>query len=199
MNSSTPVPVASRQGSRRGLSIQLRLLVLVAAAAVPPVLFSVVQVREADRQARQNAEQVALQLAQRIATRVDDHVSVVDALLITLTRVVRTDSSGRAFNNQLLTSVSGDVSKIRFLNLTVADSAGHVIGLSNAPRAGMPLTVADRKYFRDAVASRGIGIGEPMIGRVTGQYALGIGRAVLAPDGHVRGIVAASTLSLIHI
>jgi hypothetical protein len=54
--------------------------VLVAAAAVPPVLFSVVQVREADRQARQNAEQVALQLAQRIATRVDDHVSVVDAL-----------------------------------------------------------------------------------------------------------------------
>jgi hypothetical protein len=74
---------------------------------------------------------------------------------------VRTDSSGRAFNNQLLTSVSGDVSKIRFLNLTVADSAGHVIGLSNAPRAGMPLTVADRKYYRDAVASRGIGIGRP--------------------------------------
>ena len=67
------------------------------------MLFSVVQVREADRQARQNAEQVALQLAQRIATRVDDHVSVVDALLITLTHVVRTDSSGRAFNNQLLT------------------------------------------------------------------------------------------------
>ena len=194
MNGSTPVPVASRQSSRRGLSIQLRLLVLVAAAAVPPVLFSVVQVREADRQARQNAEQVALQLAQRIATRVDDHVSVVDALLITLTHVVRTDSSGRAFNNQLLTSVSGDVSKIRFFNLTVADSAGHVIGLSNAPRAGMPLTVADRKYYRDAVASRGIGIGEPMIGRVTGQYALGIGRAVLAPDGHVRGIVAASTM-----
>ena len=185
---------ATRPGSRRGLNIQLRLLVLVAAAALPPVLFSVVQVRGADRQARQTAEQVALELAQRIATRVDDHVSVVDALLITLTRVVRTDSAGQAFNNEMLTSVSRDLSKVRFLNLTVADSLGHVIGLSNALRAGVVLTVADRKYYRDAVASRGIGIGEPMIGRVTGHYSLGIGRAVLAPDGHVRGVVAASTM-----
>ena len=185
---------ATGQRSRRGLSIQLRLLALVAAAALPPVLFSVVQVREADRQARQDVEQIALQLAQRIATRVDDHLSAVDALLITLTRVVRTDRAGEAFNSELLTSVSRDLSKVRFLNLSVADSAGHVIGLSNAPRPGGLLTVADRKYFRDAVASRGIGIGQPMIGRVTGQYSLGIGRAVLAPDGHVRGVVAASTM-----
>ena len=187
-------PAAIRPGARRGLSIQLRLLVLVAAAALPPVLFSIVQVRGADRQARQNAEQVALQLAQRIATRVDDHVSVVDALLTTLTRVVRTDSAGARFNDELLASVSRDLSKSRFLNLSVADSTGRVVGLSNAPSTGPQLPVSDRKYFRDAVASRGLGVGEPMIGRVTGQYALAIGRAVLAPDGHVRGIVAASTM-----
>ena len=187
-------PAAIQPGARRGLSIQLRLLVLVAAAALPPVLFSIVQVRAADRQARQNAEQVALQLAQRIATRVDDHVSVVDALLITLTRVVRTDYAGAAFNDELLASVSRDLSKSRFLNLSVADSTGRMVGLSSTPSTGRELPVSDRKYFRDAVASRGLGIGEPMIGRVTGQYALAIGRAALAPDGHVRGVVAASTM-----
>ena len=194
VNDSGTAPAATRQRWRRWLTIQRRLLVLVAAAALPPVLFSVVQVRGADRQARQNAEQIALQLAQRIATRVDDHVSVVDALLITLTRVVRTDSASRTFNDELLSSVSRDLSRGRFLNLAVADSAGRVIGLSNAPHVGVLLSVADRKYYRDAVASRGIGIGEPMIGRVTGQYSLAIGRAVLAGDGHVRGIVAASTM-----
>ena len=191
---SAPTAIATRQGSRRGLSIQLRLLVLVAAAALPPVLFSVVQVQRADHQARANAEHEALQLARRVATRIDDHVSVVDALLITLTHVVRTDVRGSAFNYDLLSKISHDVSRTRFLNLSVADSAGNVVGLSTAPRPAVPFSVADRKYFREAVASRGIGIGEPMTGRVTHQYAIGIGRAVLAPDGHVRGVVIVSTM-----
>ena len=192
-DSATPEP-ATLSATRRGFSIRMLLLALVVAAALPPVVFSVIQVRRADSQARRNAEQVALQLAQRIATRIDDHVSVVDALLITLSRVVRIDSSERAFNNGFLASVSRDLSKVRFLNLTVADSAGQVVGLSNSPRSGALLSVADRKYFREAVATRGLGIGEPMIGRVNGQYAIGIARAVLAPDGHVRGVVLASTM-----
>ena len=191
---SSPAVIATRQSSRRGLSIQLRLLILVTAAALPPVLFSVVQVRRADQQARARSEREALQLARRVATRIDDHVSVVDALLITLARVVRTDARGSAFNNELLSSVSNDVGRARFLNLSVADSAGNVVGLSSAPRLTAPITVLDRKYFRDAVAARGIGIGEPMTGRVSQQYAIGIGRAVLATDGHVRGVVIASTL-----
>ena len=61
---------------RRGSSFRFRLLALVAAVVLPQTIFSVVQLRRADRQARDNAEKVALQLATRIATRVDDHVSV---------------------------------------------------------------------------------------------------------------------------
>ena len=69
---------------RRGLSIQLRLLLLVIAAALPALLFSVFQARRTSAAERDNAEQRSLQLARRIATRVDDHVNTVDALLVSL-------------------------------------------------------------------------------------------------------------------
>ena len=52
--------------ARRGPSIQLRLVLLVVAAALPALLFSVVQARTASAVERTNAEKRALQLARRI-------------------------------------------------------------------------------------------------------------------------------------
>jgi PAS domain S-box-containing protein len=181
--------------ARRGLSIQLRLLLLVVAAALPPLFFSVYQTRSASQVERGNAEQRALQLARRIATRVDDHVNTVDALLIALSRTVRTDPAGEAANDSLLTSVSRELGATRFLNLSVADAHGRVVGLSNTTAGTRrAYTVADRKYFREALATRGLGIGEPMIGRVSNQYSIALGRAVIGPGGRILGVVAASTL-----
>ena len=190
---SLSVPSATMPGIRRGWSIQLRLLVLVLAAALPPVLFSISQVRAANRHARQHAEEVALQLAQRIATRIDDHVSVIDALLLTLTRAVRTDPGGRAANDALLSSLSRDLGNVRILSLAVVDTLGNPIGHSNSTGSNPPFTTRDRKYFRDAMVSGGLGIGEPMVGRVTGQPSLAMGRAIIGADGVRRGVVAAST------
>ncbi len=179
---------------RRGLSIQLRLVLLVVAAALPALLFSVSQARTTSAVERANAEQRALQLARRIATRVDDHVNTVDALLVSLTRTMRLDPQGEAHNDSLLASVSRDLGT-RFLNLSVATSDGSVVGLSNAAGAAhRHFSVSDRRYFRDAIASRGLGIGEPMIGRISHEYSIALGRAILGPDGKPLGVVAASTL-----
>ena len=179
---------------RRGLSIQLRLVLLVVAAALPAMLFSIFQARTTSVVERDNAEQRALQLARRITTRVDDHVNTVDALLVSLSRSVRVDEAGSAHNDSLLASVSRDLGT-RFLNLSVATSDGWVVGLSNAMGArARRISVSDRRYFRDAIASRGLGIGEPMIGRVSHEYSLAFGRAILGPDGRPIGVVAASTL-----
>jgi len=179
---------------RRGPSIQLRLLLLVVAAALPALLFSVFQARTTSTVERDNAEQRALQLARRIATRVDDHVNTVDALLVSLSRTVRLDAAGAAHNDSLLASVSRDLGT-RFLNLSVATRDGWVVGLSNATGArGRHISVADRRYFTDAIATRGLGIGQPMIGRVSHEYSLALGRAILGPDGKPIGVVAASTL-----
>ncbi|HEX6600750.1 MAG TPA: PAS domain S-box protein [Gemmatimonadaceae bacterium] len=180
--------------SRRGPSIQLRLLLLVIAAALPALLFSVFQARTTSMVERDNAEQRALQLARRIATRVDDHVNTVDALLVSLTRTVRVDEAGEAHNDSLLASVSRDLGT-RFLNLSVATADGWVVGLSNAVGSrGRHISVKDRDYFREALARRGLGIGKPMIGRVSHEYSIALGRAILDRSGKPIGTVAASTL-----
>jgi len=177
----------------RGLSIHQRLLLLVMAAALPALLFSLLQARTASRVERDNAEQAALQLARRIASHVDDHVSTVDALLVALTRAVRPDAAGAAHNDSVLASVSRDLGP-RYLTLSVADAEGRVVGLSGGMVSrGSGFNVRDRKYFREALRTRGLGIGEPMIGRISGEYTLALGRAILAPDGHVMGVVTAST------
>jgi hypothetical protein len=180
--------------ARRGPSIQLRLLALVMAAALPALLFSVFQARTASRVERGDAEQRALQLARRISTRVDDHVNSVDAVLIALSRTVKPQWAARAANDALLASVSRELGA-RFHNLSVADSAGRVVGISNPGDSRTHrVTVSDRKYFREALRSRGLGVGEPMIGRVTGSYALALGRAILGPTGAPIGVITASTL-----
>jgi two-component system cell cycle sensor histidine kinase/response regulator CckA len=84
---------------------------------------------------------------------------------------------------------------VRFHHLSVADSSGRVVGISSAGGSrNRQLTVTDRKYFREALRSRGLGVGEPMIGRVTGSYAIALGRAILGPTGEPIGVIAASTL-----
>ncbi len=196
MHPTFPAPRQKQEQTaiRRGLSIQVRLLILVAAAALTPLLYSTYHTRAASRLERANAEQSALQLARRIATRVDDHVNTVDALLAALTQGVRTDVSAAAHNDAVLAAVSEQLGA-RFLQLSVADSTGRVVGLSMpGGSTGRSLSARDRKYFREAMASRGLGIGEPMIGRATGQYAIAIGRAVVDPEGRAVGVVTASTL-----
>ena len=180
-------------GARRGLSIQLRLVLLVMASALPALLFSVFQARAASREERANAERQALQLARRIAARVDDHVNTVDALLAGLSRTVEVDTGALRHNDSVLVSLRRDLGP-RYLNLSVADARGRIIGLSSPELSATPVLVNDRQYFRDAMRSRGLGVGEPMIGRVSHEYALAFGRAVLDPGGRPIGVVAASTL-----
>jgi hypothetical protein len=138
---------------RHGPGIQLRLVLLVVAAALPALLFSISQARTTSAVERDNAEQQALQLARRIATRVDDHVNTVDALLVSLSRSVRVDPTATAHNDSLLNSISRDLGT-RFLNLSVATVRGQVVGLSNSAGTGArQISVSDRRYFRDAIAS----------------------------------------------
>ena len=192
LNDSASAPPDTSRPAPSGLSIQRRLLALVVAATVPPLLFSTAQLRTANREARARAEQTALQLARTIATRVDDHLSVVEASLITLSRVVRTDTQGTRSNDALLSVVSTELGA-RFRQVIVADTLGQIVGISEATPGMVRPNVADRKFFRAALTSRGTGVGDVVMGRIKRQYTIGIGRAVLGPDGSPRGVVAVST------
>ena len=192
LNDSGNPPPDTLPRPRTGLSIQLRLFALVVAAALPPVLFSMVQVRTANQEARERAEEVALQLARTVATRVDDHISVVEASLLTLSRIVRTDGRSQATNDALLSSVSRELGP-RFRQMIVTDTAGHIVGMSNPTPSATRPSVVDRRYFSEALHASSIVVGDPVMGRISHQYTIGIGQVVRDATSRPTGVVAAST------
>ena len=61
----------------------------------------------------------------------------------------------------------------------------------------MPITthsVADRKYFKEAMAKRRLGFGEPVISRATGKMSLALARPVFDTNGVVNCVVTLSVL-----
>ncbi len=80
----------------------------------------------------------------------------------------------------------------RYTALGAADLAGDVYCLSLP--IGSPINIADRAYFLRALGTGGFGVGDYLVGRVTGQGALGLGFPVRV-GGRSTGITL-STLSL---
>lgn len=73
----------------------------------------------------------------------------------------------------------------------VADAEGGIVcnNLGSAPGA---YTLADRRYFQDAMRTGGLAIGDIVSGRVTGIPTMQFAQAIPGPDGRPLGIVIAS-------
>jgi diguanylate cyclase (GGDEF)-like protein len=74
-----------------------------------------------------------------------------------------------------------------YANLGVASRDGSLF--CSALAFSESLNIADRSYFRRAVASRAVGVGDYQIGRVTRVSSLNIGQAVLDRAGQVQAVV----------
>ena len=81
----------------------------------------------------------------------------------------------------------------RFPQLTsilAADGTGEIF--CSAVPMPRPINVGDRLYFRRAMESHAVAVGEFQVGRAHGLPAINVGHPLLLPDGHVAGVVAAA-------
>ncbi len=80
-----------------------------------------------------------------------------------------------------------------FESLRVADSSG-LIRLGRKVDAAKPIDISDRRFFiavRDQ-AEAGLVISEPIIGRISGQWAVSLARRINGADGSFAGVVYAN-------
>ncbi len=83
-----------------------------------------------------------------------------------------------------------------YANFGVARSDGQVI--SSAVPLENPVDISDRSYFKDALRTRSLSIGQFQVGRITGTPAANIGYPLLDRQGNVAGVIYASlNLSLV--
>ncbi|HKJ22164.1 MAG TPA: EAL domain-containing protein [Gammaproteobacteria bacterium] len=77
-----------------------------------------------------------------------------------------------------------------YMNFGVATPAGDVV--CSAVPLRHPVSIADRSYFRRAVLTRQLGIGDYQTGRITGVNAINFGYPVLDDKGDLKGVVYAA-------
>jgi len=168
----------------KGLRAQLLVLVLV--AVIPAFALIGYQAINERRDSVAQAERDATNLV-RLAVR--EHTRLLASarqLLLSLSKLpdVRTPHTAAACNRLL-----ADVHKLHpyYTNLGVAGIDGGLF--CSALPFSQPVSIADRGYFLRALASRGVGVGEYQIGRITRAPSINVGQAILDGAGQVQAVV----------
>jgi diguanylate cyclase (GGDEF)-like protein len=167
-----------------GLRAQLLMLVFVAVIPAFGLIGydAVSERRDAVAQAERDAAGL-VRLAAREHSRL---LASARQLLLSLSKLseIRSPRTAAACH-QLLR----EVHKLHpyYANLGVATTDGSVF-CSALPFSRSP-NIADRSYFRRALASRGVGVGDYQVGRITHVPSLNVGHAIVDKTGKVQAIV----------
>jgi signal transduction histidine kinase/ActR/RegA family two-component response regulator/HAMP domain-containing protein len=165
-------------------SLRYRLILLVLIALVPALCLTAytgLQVRDrAGETARANVLRIV-----RIASA--DHAQTLDGARVLLTALARLPEVRRR-DAAACSALSADLQQQypRFANLGAIAPNGDVF--CSAIPFSRPTSVADRPWFRRALATRTFAIGEYQIGRITGKPSLNAGYPVI-DGGEVKAVV----------
>ncbi len=168
-------------------SLRVRLVLLVLFAVIPALGLILYTASEQRRAAGGEAQANALRLAQSVSSTQDDLFEGARQLLIALAQVPVVRGDNPAECNSLFSVLVKKYAS--YTNLGVVTPAGDIF-CSGLPLPG-PVNVADRAWFRRALESRDLVIGDYIVGRVTGKATLGLGYPVLDEAGAVRAVLYA--------
>jgi signal transduction histidine kinase len=162
------------------------LLVLL---AVIPALGLTLYTNLEERQLRKaQVQEQAMRLSRIVSA---DHERLIEdarQLVVTLAHLPAVRDRNRTACNALFADLLTQQSS--YANLAVTDADG------NAFCSAIPVTgrvyVGDRPYFRRAVETRELAIGEYQIGRITGKAAINFGYPVLDDAGQIAAVVIVS-------
>jgi len=189
MDGNNPAPSKTRFVKRRRFTgLRARLIALVSLATAPAlafILYSTFDMRQqAEAQALDRAQQVAGLAAKTQEQLIHETRQFVSVLAHA--PPVRQGSVAvcRSFLSALLKQYP------RYANLGVASLDGNIF--CSALPLREPVNIADRRYFRQAAASRRFAVGEYQIGRISGKASLNLGYPVLDRSEQVRNVIFAA-------
>ena len=169
-------------------SLRVRLLLLVVLAVLPALALIVYTAAEQRRGAIADVQETALRVARLAASDQGRRIASAGELLVALAqfREVRLRDGARC------STLFAEVLKRYplYLNLGAVNSSGELF--CSALPISEPTNVADRAYFKRAVASRDFAVGDYQIGRVTKKASVNVAYPVLGEEGTVRGAVFAA-------
>jgi PAS domain S-box-containing protein len=172
----------------RELSLRTQLLLLAILLTIPSlgiIIFNGYKQRNEDlRQAAVETQKLADNIAAE-QEHLTHEAEQLGKLIAQLPEVKQRDPDKV---RSILATILNDNSQ--YLDILIADSSGSV--WSSGKRLKHPVSVADRSYFKNALASKRFSSGEYVIGKISGNPTLAMGYPLLDRRGEVEGVVALS-------
>mgnify|MGYP002622787790 CR=1 FL=1 len=175
------------------IGLRARMLLLVLLAVLPGAAFVVYSSVQSRARARGRVAERALSIARAISASEARFVEGTRQMLVTLAEWPEVRGADAEAAGRRLAALRKDLP--RYLNLGVIELDGRVFA-SAVPLEGAT-HVADRGYFRDAVATGGFAAGSYQIGRITGLPSVNFGYPVRVDGAIVRVVFAALDLASI--
>ena len=167
-------------------SLRTRLLLLVVLALLPAFGFLTITALEQRQSAMQAAKDSAIGLTRMVAAEQRRIITSTREQLVSLAQipVVRRPAWAALCAETFAALLK---QQPQYLNLGVAELNGD-LRCSALPLKGR-VNIADRSYFRQALATRDFAIGDYQIGRVTGKGAVNLGYPVLDGKNQPQAVV----------
>ncbi len=168
-------------------SIRAYLMLIVAVAVTPALLMVAVLGVQLRHEAIHDAEMEALRIAQSLCAQQEYAADSARQLLTTLAELPAVRHRDEAACNTLLAALLKQ--NAWYANLLVAEPDGMIFALGTGePR----FSIADRKFFRDAMATRAFSSGEYVISRSTNKKVFHFAYPVLDDAGDPLAVLIAA-------
>lgn len=175
------------------MSVKLRLLLIVAMAALPAFLLTAWFEVQDRRHRTDSAEEQLLRSARLLAAQQGQFFARAEAILSTMLHALADDWQDTGACNAYLLRLAAQSDAYTGFGVATPDG---VIVCSSLPEQMLGVNIGDRDYIQNAIASGGFAIGGIQTGMATGRIIVGLASPYIGIDGNV-ALVGVSGLALI--
>lgn len=173
------------------LSIRWRFRVVVLAFGLPflgYIAWTAVQQAKIEKSHLRAQTQA---LARLVSTRLDDHIQGIDRSLAIAAHSIGANPHDLAGMTALLQRMRDHVPR-SVDNIAVWSLTGQSIAALNPSTTTRAINVADRPYFREVLARRGLAIQAPVVSRVSGEDIALMARPIFDNNSQMVAVIAMS-------
>ena len=169
------------------LSIKHQLLLIVSVIAIPAICIIINSGLQQRRDAIHNAQMETQKLAETIVSEQKNLVASTRQLFIALSQI----SEVRSRRHSEVQAILSEILKQspQYSNIFIADPSGAV--WASAVPLKEPVSVADRRYFKNALSSGRLSSGEYHIARTSKKATLNLGYPLKDDSGKVTAVICA--------
>jgi len=170
------------------LSIKQQLFVIVTIIALPAIFIIVTSGILQRRNDIHNAKRETQALAEAIVSVQSNLIGSTKQLFIALSKLSAVKNRNEAEVKSLLSEILKQ--SPQYLNIFIADSSGNV--WASAVPLSEDVSVADRRYFKNALASGRLSSGDYQITKITKTGTLSMGYPLIDNAGKVTAVIGVS-------